>query len=294
MRANDRSYQFHNYAVGFLDLLGQRAALQGEGLLPVIQNEDDRKKFIDKARSSIGAIVDLQHAAERMIGAEDGAVRGSKFRAKLSDAHQRMWDEMLQRRLSSQRWSDGLVYFLDLGDETTKCPVNGIYDLIALAGSLCLLGLTKRKPLRGAIDIAWAIELHPGEIYGAAVARAYELESEVAQWPRIVVGARALGFLEWHRDQPKVDLFSDYNKSLAALCLRMLVKDIDGNSIVDYLGEEFQRSITQQQREELYRDALVFVQKEVERHHASKDEKLYERYYTVLRYFHAKPPLKVL
>lgn len=288
------NYNFHNYFVCFIDLLGQRTALEGEGLLPVIKSEDDRLRFIAKAKNSIGAIGSLQSRAAAIVGNDKATPDGAAFRAKLSPDHQRMWDEMLQAPLSQQRWSDGLVYFVNLGDQRVKCLVNGVYNLIALAGSLCVLGLSAKQPLRGAIDAAWAVELHPGEIYGAAVACAYELESKVAQWPRIVIGPRAIGYLTSHRELPDRDLFTQYNKSLAELCLRMLTRDVDGNAIVDYLGAEFQRSVTKGLRHELHRDALAFAREQAELHRSTGNEKLDSRYSNLVRYFEAHPPLESL
>jgi hypothetical protein len=138
-------------------------------------------------RESIGAIASLQQQAELILTA---ATRGDQtgLRATLDSSDQALWDEMATSRVTTQRWSDGLLSYCCLGDKQVKCQMSSIFKLFVLAGAHCFLGLAKGQPVRGALEVGWGIELHPGELYGAVVARAYELESEVAGYPRIVIG----------------------------------------------------------------------------------------------------------
>lgn len=276
----------YNYCVSFIDLLGQRDALKGEALLPHFSSEDDRKKFNATLKGTIGAILALQDRADVMmaIGTKD-----SPMRASIPPEHRNDWDEMLRTRVHTQRWSDGLVSFVCLGDQEIKCHMNGIYNIIGQAGSLCLLGLASKHPLRGAIDVAWGVELRPGEIYGASVARAYELESEVAQYPRIVVSDRIIRFLEDHIAHPGQDIFSENNRELAKLCHSMLIRDADGVCLVHYLGDEFQQAITRGQHAYLYSQAMTFVLEQLKTYQASKNSKLAFRYVNLLNYFEAHP-----
>ena len=57
----------YNYLISFIDLLGQRDALQGQGLLPVFKTEEDHKRFTGTLKDSIGAILKLQARAEDML-----------------------------------------------------------------------------------------------------------------------------------------------------------------------------------------------------------------------------------
>ena len=211
-----------NYCVSFIDLLGQRAALHGQGLLPPFESEDERKKLNAILRESIGSIIKLQSQAEDMLQGVLQPNLESPFRASLPPEQHALWDEMQLTRVTTQRWSDGLMSFVSLGDREMKCKMNGVSGLFFLAGALCFLGLASQQPVRGAIEIAWGIELHPGELYGAAVARAYELESEVAQYPRIVIGSEMVRFLKLHFNNPDQDLFSQTDKVLAEICLGMI------------------------------------------------------------------------
>ncbi len=278
-----------NYCVSFIDLLGQRVALQGQGLLPPFGSEDERKKLNAILRKSIGSILSLQSQAEDMLQNILHPNPESPFRAALPPEQHALWDEMQLTRLTTQRWSDGLMSFVNLGDREMKCRMNGVFGLFCLAGTLCFLGLASQRPVRGAIEIAWGIELHPGELYGAAVARAYELESEIAQYPRIVIGSEMIRFLELHLNNPEQDPFSQSEKALAKICLGMVAQDIDGYWLLHYLGEEFQNAVSHNQHAELYAAARKFVCEQLDMHQANLNTKLAFRYSHLLEYFDAHP-----
>jgi hypothetical protein len=63
----DRDFVAHNYCVAFVDLLGQKEALKGQGLLKLPETEEEKKAFHDVLRNSIGAILKLQKRAEEML-----------------------------------------------------------------------------------------------------------------------------------------------------------------------------------------------------------------------------------
>lgn len=280
-----------NYCVSFIDLLGQRAALQGQGLLPSFESDDERKKLNAVLKESIGSIIKLQNQAEDMLQGILQPNPESPFRAALPPEQHTLWDEMQLTRVTTQRWSDGLMSFVSLGDKEMKCRMNGVFGLFCLAGTLCFLGLATQRPVRGAIEIAWGIELHPGELYGAAVARAYELESEIAQYPRIVIGSETVKYMKLHLANTEQDPFSQTDKALAELCLNMLVQDADGYWLLHYLGEAFQYAVSHSQHTELYAAARKFVCKQLAIHQANLNTKLAFRYSHLLEYFDAHPPV---
>lgn len=286
----DRNFFAYNYCVAFVDLLGQKEALKDQGLLKQPETEEEKKVFHDILRNSIGAILKLQMRAEEMLKPILHQNRDSLRRAKLAPEQQVMWDKMNQTHITTQRWSDGLVSFSCLGNKDVKCQVNGVFGIFGLAGSLCLLGLASGQPLRGGIEIAWGIELHPKELYGPAVARPYELESKIAQYPRIIIGPETVRFLETHAANLAQDVFSQTDRELASLCLKMLLQDADGHWLLHYLGETFQSAVTHSQHVDLYNMARKFALEQFLRFRAKQDTKLAFRYANLLQYFDAHPP----
>jgi len=290
-KTQDQEWMVHNYCVAFIDLLGQRNAMRGQGLLVPMQTKEQQKAFDDILRNSIGAIIKLQERAASMLEAarvEPDPLR----RAALPYDQQIIWDKAHHTLIKTQRWSDGLVSFISLGDVDIKCPVNGVFQIFVGAGALCLLGLAAGQPIRGAIEIAWGVELHPSELYGPAVARAYELENEIAQYPRIVVGSETVKFLQGHVSNTDQNIFSQIDRGFAFLCLEMLVQDKDGYSILHYLGDRFQNVVTQGEHGELYNAARKFILSQLAEHQAQRNTKLAFRYSHLLQYFDAHPPTK--
>lgn len=279
-----------NYCICFIDILGQRNALQGEGWLPHFQSEEERSIFKKRLKESIGVILNLQQQAESMIRPFIEPNTESPLRKALNSDQQKIWDEMNKIRITTQRWSDGIVSYVPLGDNEIKCPMSGLFGIFSLAGSLCFLGLASRHPIRGAIDGAWAIELRKEEIYGAAVARAYEMESEVASYPRIVVSQRIVELLEAHISAQETDPFTQINKAMADACLKKLIRDADGHWIIHYLGDNFREHITQDAHVDLYKHAHEYVVSQLHEHNASKNSKLAFRYSHLMLYFDTHAP----
>ncbi|RPH77611.1 MAG: hypothetical protein EHM80_12180 [Nitrospiraceae bacterium] len=278
-----------NYCVSFIDLLGQRNAAKGQGLLPRISSEAEDKAFQKILLDNIGGILELQRDVEEM-GSVLSPDPNSPLRESLSDEERIVWDELQRKSVNTQYWSDGFVKYACLGNPEIKCPVNGVFEIFCTAGYFCLLGLVRHRPVRGAIDIAWGAEIRPGELYGPAIIRAYELESEVAQYPRIVIGHEVLRFLETHRSNSGDEPAIRANQEFARRCLDMLVQDDDGYWILHYLGDALQHAATHAHHNNLYQKARTFVVNQIEEHKRLRNSKLAFRYTQLFAYFDAYSP----
>lgn len=272
-----------NYCVSFIDILGQRLQFQNEGLLPNYESSEDKETFNNKVRNTIGRVHELQRASDAFIKAALG--HKSPVREKLPPAHKRLYDELNQVHLTQQRWSDGIVYFVSLREGDVKCPMGGVYTVLLAAGTICFVFLAGKLPVRGSIDIAWGTELHKGELYGPAIAKAYELESEVAQYPRIVVGPRVVDYLVANIKNSASDIYSQHNRNLAKTCLDILALDFDGYHIIHYLGDGFREIITKDLHQELYQNSISFIHEQCKKWKTERNTKLALRYDHLLRYF---------
>ncbi len=272
-----------NYCISFIDLLGQSEEYKGQGLLPKFNNSAEEEQFYEKIRKTITPIYRMQEDASSFL---NSALRGDNtIKTELPPELHDAFDHMGEVHLVQQRWSDGLVYFSSLMRGTVSCPVVSIFHMFGTVGSLCFLGLCKKSPLRGSVDISWAVELHPGEIYGAAVANAYCLESNIAQYPRIVIGERLIDYLHVNSLNPNEDVYSKLNKLLADICLSMIAIDFDGNGFLDYLGGPFKSNITKGLHSDLFQLAYQFINDQLELNYKKKDTKLSMRYNHLLAYF---------
>jgi len=275
--------KFYNYAVGFIDLLGQRKHFEHEGLLPQFETKEQETAFHDKVKATIGAIDDLQRSAEQFhVAATEFK---SPFVGQLPENLRGPYEEARKHRVHKQNWSDGVVHFTALGYPDIKVPMNSVFHLLTNLGSMCLLGLAKKRPIRGGFEVAWGVELRPGELYGCAVAKAYQLESEIAQCPRIVLGPYILNYLQQSAGAQPTSIFDEVNRRLAHLRLGMIVEDLDGKPIVHYLGDEFQRFISRSSHAYLFGKAMEFIGEQLQVHKSTGDNKLTSRYEHLRQYF---------
>jgi len=240
-------------------------------------------------RDCIGSIITLQERAESILKPLLEPNLDSPFRASLEPEEIPIWDEMQSTHISTQRWSDGLVSFSPLGDTDIECRSNGIYGVICFSGIMCFLGLASGRPVRGAVETAWGVEIHKGELYGAVVARSYEIESKVAQYPRIVVGPETIKFLEALSKNDAQDIYSRNDQSLAKLCLNMLIQNADGHWMIHYLGKTFRFSVTTESHATFYTKAMKYITDQLSEYRKNKDTKLAFRYANLMQYFEAFP-----
>lgn len=265
-----------NYAAAFIDVLGQRDQLRGCGLLP-----DNKDEIISIAKKTIATVQDLHSSFEDFYSGL--TERTTKIVVPKGQQHEL---EKLQKiSLKYQRFSDGLVVYLSLMGDMRPELLNGLYGLIASCGSLCLLGLIRHTPIRGGVDVAWGVELNSNELYGCVVAKAYELESEIAKYPRVVVGDHVVNYLNIARELKGNDISSIYNREIASVCLSMLVRDSDGALIIDYLCPGFKKHIAATLDISVYQRAYSYVEDQIKHWGLEKNKKLLERYETLKDYF---------
>ena len=163
--------------------------------------------------------------------------------------------------------------------------MNGVYGLITSLSTLALLGLARGQPIRGGIDVAWATEIRPGQVYGCAVAKAYELESEVAKYPRIVVGPRVVEYLQQYGMLRPRTIYEDLSRQLSAVTIRFIATDTDGAFILDYLGPMYRSQFSGRAYDDMCAAARTFVTDSVKKWRQSGNDALLERYNLLDAYF---------
>lgn len=273
----------YNYAAAFIDILGQKDAMEGYTLVPVVTAKEEKDAFMQVIRESIGAINNLHTMCQDYFDAYKNYDSGRKNLLPIEK--QSIFEDMKKTNIKFQRFSDGLVVYLSLGDESIKVPMNGIFGLMATCGILCLLSLAKGKPIRIGLDIAWGAELNENELYGCVIAKSHKLENEIAQYPRVVIGDQFVHYLEVSSKAAHSDDFSLVNKKIADYCLEMITVDEDGYYIINYLGRGFKEYVAAPLDDNIYLMAYNFVLTQLENARKKKDSKLGFRYSHLRNYF---------
>ena len=265
-----------NYAAAFIDILGQRDQFHGCGLLP-----ESKDEIVTVARRTIEVVSWLHASFEDFYS----ALTNRPEAVNVSEEHQQELQKLKKIGLKFQRFSDGLVVYQSLFGDPRPEAINGLYGLIATCGSLCLIGLNRGTPIRAGIDVAWGLELNDNELYGCVLAKAYELESETAKYPRIVVGEHVRTYLSWGMKVPGNDVQSTFTRDMASICLGLLGEDSDGNIIVDYLGLGFRKHIASTLEATDYQSAYSYIEGQIAHAKVVQNKKLQQRYEMVKQYF---------
>lgn len=280
MANDDAPIHVCDYAVAFVDVLGQSEAMLDQRLTY------DRDAAIAVVKNSVGKVVTLQNLFKTFLEEFEA---GPTVYDLFSLEDQRSVPDMARGTLKWQRFSDGFIVYAALGDGITKAPAKCIFGLLMAAGVHCLIGLAGRSPIRIGIDVDWAVEYRPDELYGASVARACHLEGKVAQWPRVVVGDRLHDYLKHYIESATDNVSSQIRSRVAELCLSLIRSDADGQRIVDYLGTAFREATRGAVNAEVVGKARKYVAEQLALAAGSGNTKLLGRYQQVERYFSTAP-----
>jgi len=285
-------YNYCNYLVASIDVLGQKEAFKDMQTIPT---DDKSKKKFRKAHKETALFIEAFRVGFR--NSFDTYSEDNESIVKVPEEKREKFEEIRKSlTIKYQFFSDSMLAAIPLQTEKYQSnAINSVYGILGACGGMLLLSLSEKKALRVGIDVGPGTELKDGDIYGPALARAYTLENEVANYPRIVIGGEFLNYLlnlshktEQFPGQDEED--KEICRNMADLCLRMMVKDLDGILILDYLGEEFWNKVLKKTdtSKEMFGKAYDFVKKEYEQKRESGKRKLALRYYLLHNYFRAK------
>ncbi|GAB1041244.1 hypothetical protein [Shewanella algae] len=229
----DTTYQFANYLAVFIDLLGHRDLYDKIAEIPP-DGSEELSEFTSNVVEFIRSIEYLSKDVENYFTGHDSHESDLPWPEELAEFRAKMKNRICK----VQRFSDGLVIFVPLKNDETHFPIGSVYKALGAAAMLILGSLAKGSPVRGGIAIGGGIELTDGELFGPVVGRAYEAESKIAQYPRIVVHPSVAKYVETHAAicDPKTNE-EKYLKLMGSICSEMISHDVDGVQVLHYLGD---------------------------------------------------------
>jgi hypothetical protein len=275
--------EINYYLVAFIDILGQQEVMKEFKGLPDTNNKEQMAQFINIAKNTFGLIDSFHQSFNTYFDAFTNMQKVSPL-SKIIKSND----------IKFQRFSDGLVIFLSLRTDKNTLPLEGIFGVLAACAGIFLLWLSQGRPLRGGIEIGLGVEMNENEIYGPVVAEAYNIESKIAQYPRLVVGEELKRYLFVHaKDDPNgSDIHSKLRIEFAKICLDLLAQDDDGFAIIDYLGEGFKKNVAKETGvEQFVLSAHEFVVKQSHIWQQQKDSKHAFRYSLLRNYIEARLPI---
>lgn len=272
--------EIKNFAACFIDLLGQKNTLFGQGLIPEATDLALYREYESSVKNSVSHIKSLHDSFELLSKQYRRPAETSDFYTKEQS------DAVEKANCVVQRWSDGMVLYTSVDNDHRNLSILAVHEIFMYAGIFCFLGLAKKQPLRGGMQISWGWERNDCEIYGAVVANAYA-EEKKAELGRVSVGSICVDYLQDLFASSSVDLYHDANRRCAKSCIEMLYQEND-NFFIDYLGEEFCRiffSFRKEYWNGAYEHAVGFIKEQILLHRDNDCSKLMNRYEKVLKYF---------
>ncbi len=278
----DKNLLFGYYFVAFVDLLGQRDKLKNLNSLPENKDCPEYRIFIDTIKETVVAVKDLQSHCKMFFDTFEITKNESPFKDKPE------LEKLNKTQIKFQNFSDGLVIYIPLMPKGDYSPMRGLYAALAACGGLFLISLAGKKPIRIGISIGIGTEINNNEIYGKVVADAYEAESILAEYPRILIQNEVVDYLTSYANQNCEDnnLICKFESTVAEACLKLLSNDFDGRIILNYLGDYFKNNMMNGIDANIYHEAYHYVHQQLINHQKTQNTKLAFRYSLLHGYFH--------
>jgi hypothetical protein len=276
-------FQFHYYVVAWVDLMSQKEKLLRFRDLP--DTPEATPAFLASLQDTFGAVTAFRDAFRRYFKHTHPAPSLPNYLSKTQKAQIR---ELRKFEVRTRAVSDGMVIDLRL-DHKQPAPENGILSMFYSCALAVLDSLVNRQPVRGGIDIGWGGDIEPRELYGYGLARAYELETNYAKYPRIVIGGQLHQHLQETKDDEGNAPETQMARKVAEACLGMIAEDDDGLPILHYLGrghrEFIHRAMVGGDIQTGIRLAYDFIAREEVRFREEGDDKLAPKYVRLKAYF---------
>lgn len=274
LRKEDGRLTYGYFLVAYLDLLGQRDELMKLVELP----------FSPDTQETVLEI--LQRSAARVKVIRDAFAL--YFSAAISNAentpeHQLRSDIFDSIGFRQTGFADSFVIAVPL--EHQYGPVAaaaGIWASLYGIGGIWLTAMSLGVPMRGGVDVERGIDLFPNEVYGPAAINAYTLESQVAEYPRVVVGDGLRQYLDHLAAQGP----SNHIAAMRAAHSRHLICKApdDGRPMLHMLAPDI---LAQAKFATTATEAYAWVTHQCDVFSRQGNAKLESRYMRLLQYFQA-------
>lgn len=173
----EQNYELEYFFTAFVDVLGQRERLRQLRGLPT--TDEEMEKTVAVLRETAGFVLWLRKTFLRFFEACNAST--GTFNA-LAPQQRQLAAELMHSEVQCRGVSDSIIITVSLTNTDEHCtPMNGVHDALVAVSAMFLSALSVRHPVRGGIDVGVGLTLGPEEVYGAALERAYFLESVRAE-----------------------------------------------------------------------------------------------------------------
>jgi hypothetical protein len=263
------------YAILYMDVLNQREKLSKIGDLPI--NQAEQELFLALLRDTYGVIDGFARMFESAL-----LVNRTAPPPDIPENHRQQLDRIFGPPIGKFLFSDSMLYYISLNEQEGAIPTIRLHELLVAAASVFVGGLSDGNPARGGLEIGVAANFPRVGIYGPGLYKAYTLESETAQYPRVVVGPTLRDYLITYSEDPETTKEAALRRDYAQKCLGLIYDDSDGVQALDYAGEGVRQSYPA--LGQFIIKAMDFAQTELKRFQQQGNDKLSSRYLLLVNY----------
>lgn len=233
---DSRQVHFGHYAVCFFDLLSQRAHLERLRRLPATPAE--HAEFALAAKRTVGTVTEFRKLLLEYVesfGCLDGNIRAPAW---ASEEQVRAFADHRRALLKTQCFADTCLLYFPMPSEISH-GLKSLFGMVLGVGFTQMFLLASKVAARGSVEVDIGTDAIEGEVYGPVLARAYQLESEVAEYPRVVVGPGFAEFLEHLKSVRGERVEDQFCRAMAVSLADLVTRDSDGHLVVHFLGPAF-------------------------------------------------------
>jgi hypothetical protein len=284
IEGQDDKLLLQNFLVVFLDILGQRRSLREIRTLPT--NETEKHEFVTKLQGTIGKVDVVRRAFRDFFNAAELHTPDTNL---VPPEHRAEFIASGKSEVYSYGFSDSIIIVVPLMSTDENCTaINGVYSAFVATSGISLIALAAEITLRGGLDVGIATKISGEEIYGPALERAYFLESNLAEYPRFLIGKELFAYLHWVESQQCKTRLGEVAKSMAKFCREMIVRDADGRPMLDFMGERAREVADSAINADVVKSARNFAASQYKKHSDDDNHKLSSRYFRLLRYINSR------
>lgn len=240
MTTSNRTVILGNYAVAYIDLLGQTNALSklrvprpGENVAPVLHALKESAGVVKSIRDAFRFFYEqVASGPSPEILATIPPEKHDEFRRLRAMPAPILWG-----------FSDSFLIACPLTVQSGQAPsgaANGLHGMLMALGGISKIALSRGVPLRGGMALGVGINLlSDTEIYGPVLAEAYRLESKISSYPRIVLHENVTEYLDHLRGLTWSDAAATHIINGVAERATQLICDSpnDGRPMVHFLSD---------------------------------------------------------
>ena len=277
MKSSERT-TVRRYVAAWIDVLNQKEGLKKLNELPV--SEADLEAYIQTLKETVG-VVDLYRRCfpTAFASIDRGADQAAQEDPRSVSTAVR---KLESADIMSLAFSDTMLYWAPVDEESSQLGIAAVHKMFL--GLSIVMGLTLSRGLacRGGIDVGWASDFFPDQIYGPLLTQVYRLESREACWPRLVAGEPLVNLIQNRCCQQELTLRDNVRRTISNLCRDLICRAPDDVWMLDYLGAGARAQI--QMMGDLIQPIRKFVHQELKRFRSACDKKLTSRYEQLHKY----------